>query len=506
MLKISGFYTAIYDFLNYRSSSCLLVCAIMLYPTAICSAQKTDSLVFAYPCNQTLEWAIKTFVENDVAAPQILRTKGDVAHQERIIAAKVLADEAKNIDDCNAAIRYYLHFFRTSNIGVSAHAQVDRFAKIDQTKLAKVTVDLAAFEAYVTSLKEPTFEGYWKVDDQLVGVKEIEGEYIGFNIEAHNSIWKPKQIKFRFKLGQDGVGAGTWKNVFYEVFPLTNVHLADPNHISVNNQTLWERQKITFPSNNRLQAYKELNNSRNSTLTKWNDTTYVLKIPRFSSTEYQRLAQILEDIQSISGLSHLIIDLRFSYAYDDSLFELLFPLIYTEPIFTHAVEMRSTRWNNAFYEAQFADADLSRLEKRRFKKRIKKLNSSLNEFVSFNSLNQRLVYEQKKASISPKMVSILTHSTNTTEVEYFIELASSSDKVQLFGTNTAGSLGLSKLNSLTSEDARHTLYFATTKIKDGEAFKELPYSIAPDVYFDAANFPHYLWIENVIKRRNESLE
>jgi len=480
-----------------------------LYPAtnSLLLAQETDSLVFAYPCEQTLEWAIDTILENDAAAQSVLDKKGEKAHQERIVAATVLAKDSKNIDDCQAAMTYYLHFFRRSKIGIFAHAQVDRFAKIDQSKLAKVTVDLADFEAYVANLTKPTLEGYWKIDDHLVGIKEINGEFIGFNIDVHNTIWKPKQIKLRFKLDESSFGKGKLKNVFFDELAIKHIHLADANHISVDNARLWERVRTTFPSKAQITQYVELENIKYTSLVKWNDTTFVLKIPLFMDFEAERLTKIFENQDVLlSSISHLIIDLRFTIGDGVNLDKLLFPLLYTEPIFTDAVEIRSTKLNNAFYANQFDESTLNRIEKRRLKKRIRKLNRSLNEFVSFNSLDKSLVYEQKQLAAFPKHISILTHWGNAYGVESFIELAKQSTKVQLFGTETAGSLGLTNMNNVSSPDARYTLRYATARVNVSDINLSIPYGIQPDVLFDALETPHYQWIDEVIKLRNESLK
>lgn len=469
--------------------------------------QKTDTLVFAYPCEQTLDWVIKTVVENDAAAPTVLEQKGETAHEEHILAAKVLAKESRNIDECRAALTHYIHFFRESRIFVSSHALVNRFAKIDQDKLAKVQVNLDEFADYVAKLKEPTLEGYWKIDDHLVGIKEVDGEYIGFNIDAHNSIWKPKQIKVRFKLNEEGIGSGTYKNVFFEESPINHIHLADANHISVNDSELWERQRSTFSTNPQIAKYIELNNTKYSSLIKMNDSTYVLKIPRFAIYEYERLSAIIEDLKELRPISHLIIDLRFTAGYDESLFELLFPLIYTDPIFSDAIEIRSSKLNNALYASQFDESTMNWLEKRRLKKRLKKLNSSLNKYVSFNSLNKSLVYEQKQVNPFPKQITILTHWSNSYGLEEFIELTKQSRKVQLVGTNTAGTLGLTGMNRVSSPDARYTLSYATARVKNlDKTTTTLLYCVEADIIFNELETPHYLRIEEVIKRSNESLK
>lgn len=494
-------------FIFWRKAALWTLIFISLFSTSISYAQKSDSLVFAYPCEQNLEWLIETLVENDADAPFVLARQGDKAHQEHIIAAKVLAEEAKNIDECGLALRHYLGFFRNTQLGIFAHARTNRFAKIKQDELPKVEVDLDDFARYVSSLKQPTMEGYWKIDDHLIGIKEVNGEFIGFNIDNHNSIWKPKQIKLRFKLDENGLGRGTLKDVFFEESDINYIHLADANHLSVNDRLLYERQRTPFESSQDVERYKQLKASSYASFIKWNDSTLVLKIPRYIAYDKEQLRKLLADEAALfKNISHIIIDFRYAHGNDASFFNLLFPLIYTNPIFTDALEFRATVLNNAFYEAQFDMEKLSRLEKRRLKKRMKLLNSSLGEFVQLNKLDKSLIYEQKEIPTFQPLVSILTHQSTVRELEQFVAYAKQSARVQLFGTETVGSLGLTNMNQITSPDARYTLRYATARSKTDDNNVQLPFSIVPDYVFDAKKTPHYQWIDEVIRLRSESLK
>lgn len=216
---------------------------------------------------------------------------------------------------------------------------------------------------------------------------------------------------------------------------------------------MWDRE--------RAKGNKSTSTNMYYTAKAMNDSTFFLRIPSFGDSTSMRLVE--NNWDSITARPYLIVDLRCNGGGDDQYFQPLLKLIYSQPYYTHGVEMNATQdFLNLYRNVAKYDADKEWGPY--YKAMADSVEAHLGHYVLRPDEKRVNLIKQDTVYSNPRRVGILIHRRNASSAEQFIIEAKESEKVTLFGNeNTGGVIDLSNVYSINSPLGWLELRIPTTR-------------------------------------------
>ena len=458
-------------------------------------------------CEENFKWMKKTFEENDAGFQFSLDQKGNVAYENH---NQIFLEKVKSITDiheCANTLYDWLLFFRKGHISVNIHqdnsASPAATSPVNTTNWDKYTITDKEFDKYLSKVKQPSFEGIWKVEPYKVGIVKKGDGYIGFVIDAPGTDWKKGQVKFRFNPSEQGFSyAGTFYVRNFSAYPINKVELIGNNFLRLDNFSLY-RVNPVLEDTKAVKHYLELMESSAPIIKQYSENTFVLRIPSFDGSYKKTIDSLLNlHHDKITKTPNLVIDIRGNGGGSDGSYSGIIPYLYTNPIRIVTLEMLSTPLNNQRMEGFLSNEDMSEKEKEDIRADLKKLNEKLGKFVN---LFEREVFVLTLDSVYtyPKNVAILTNKYNGSTAEQFLLAAKQSAKTKLFGTTTMGVLDISNMHFVTSPCGKIQLGYCLSKSLRIPDMAIDDKGIQPDYFLDDT-IPNYDWIEFVEKTFSEN--
>jgi len=181
---------------------------------------------------------------------------------------------------------------------------------------------------------------------------------------------------------------------------------------------------------NRYWAYKKVT-----------DSTIMIRIPSFSFSSKDIIDSLITtNINELTSIPNLIIDLRGNGGGIDYSFLKLLPLVYSHPYVSDAVEWYASEGNLKSFEDALRNGKIRKGSEEWTKKLIKLMNEHRGEFVVLDppdTVKRDTVYP------NPRNVGIIIDDYCGSSCEQFILDAKHSAKVILFGCQTYGVLDYS---------------------------------------------------------------
>ncbi len=476
-----------------------LILIIILFTTTLSFAQNCD-------CQGNYEWVKKTFEKNDAGFQYAIKTKGEQAyldHNKRILDK---VQNAKTLIECTPVLYEWLQFFRSGHIAIQLNEQTQQ---INTEKSENqfydwdtYTIKTEDFKKYLDKNKISDYEGIWKTEPYIIGIKKEGEKYIGFIIESGAETWTKGQIKLKFSLTEENISS-----VFYmrdhSAVESNNITMIEKNHLQIGNITLSRLYPKIEGEPKYLQYFKSLN-AEQPYIEKLNETTLYFRIPSFNERYKKMIDSVLNvNKEKILATKNLIIDIRNNGGGSDASYAEIIPFLYTNPIRSVGVEFLSTKLNNQRMldfinkpEYEFDDE-----VKKWAKEAYDKLESKLGQFVN---LNEDIVSIGKLDTIYPypQNIGIIINENNGSTAEQFLLEAKQSKKVKLFGVTTFGVLDISNMYFVESPCKEFQLGYSLSRSMRIPEFTIDEKGIQPDYYLDKS-IPQYEWTDYVNKIINE---
>lgn len=453
-------------------------------------------------CYKDLLWVKKTFEENDAGFQFVIQQKGEDAYYNHNDSFLEKAKTIVNSEECTKTLYEWLKFFRTGHIGIrrlnpstnSGNANDTTSNQADDWE--KVTIDLEEFETYIKSRTTADMEGVWEVAPSYkVGIKRVDGGYVGFIISSGNSNWKEKQVKVRF----DSLKGGLMSTYFMgdrSPSKSGNVKLIGKNYL-VSGDFLFRRVLPELEEDQGIEEYYTSIGSPLPTFKKLNSTTSLLRIPSFAR-QFKPMIDSLLTVNSelLSQTKNLIIDIRNNGGGNDRSFSNILPLLYTNPIRTVGVEYWSSAGNIDRLKEFSVRPNIDENTRQFFENGIQKMSAHLGEFVNLWEDNVRtLTYDVVEEY--PRNVAILINRNNASSAEQFLLAARQSKKVKLFGETTRGVLDISNMIFVKSPCGEFELGYSLSRSMRIPHMAIDDRGIQPDYFLDES-IPNYKWWDYVI--------
>jgi len=468
---------------------------------------QTDTSAHACTCWDNMKWLIRTMEQNDAGFHIAIDRRGEEAY--RIHKEKFLAQSAQKVSpgQCLHLMNEYLRFFRKGHLAIIPNEGGLPWQHSPDTQRLKelyawtpvYEMSNKAVDKFLRKiLKKGTgdeWEGLWHGEEYDVVMVKDSGHYIGFIYASHSPYWQPGQIvlriypqgteKFRMRLYTD-------RRAVIEKIPVRvykNKYLLTPYLHLV-------RTIPALPADTTIEAYMDYIKDRKPRLIRLSDSTLLMRIPSFGPQDKVWIDSLVQSrMADFTSTPYLIIDLRNNTGGMDDAYNVLLPLIYTQPIRVREVAFLSTPLNNRRMEMFMRDSMWPSEVREWAARSLEKLRRHPGEFVS---LNDKPFTEIRLDTVlpRPRKVVVLINERCASSTEQFLLAAKQSFKVKLAGKPTAGALDISNLNWTVSPCGDYLLLYGLSKSLRLPGMSVDGIGIQPDFYL-GEELPPYQWIDEV---------
>ncbi len=430
-------------------------------------------------CAEAFEKAVQVY-ENDYALFNIKITE---ANREFYVANKEVfrekASRVSSIEDCLPVLEQWLQFFRDGHTyirftGNSALKETRRSIVIDKNAFLK---EIKKKKAY----KENDLLGIWKYGDYEVGIMQKkespDNEFIGVVLNSKNKLWKQGDVKF--ELSQ--VYGNDYEVVYYRDDNSRRKlkgKLQNPEHLEFIDFNNWVK---TWPSNTNIVTKTEEAYLFNDFHIRIIDGKIpYIRFPNFYEKEPAFVDSLLQaHHQELVNADFFIVDVRDNNGGNDAVYKPIFPYILSGPIQTPNYGLWLSEGNIDIFLDGRKPEDLDEESKAEYDY-LSSLTGELfwpsgDEYASTSIPDTLFAPHQK--------VAVLINEKTISSGETFVYRTRQSEKVILYGQNTAGIID--GFNVLTrSIDCFDLYYPSSVRAKDVAENPIDPNGMAPDVYVD----------------------
>jgi len=453
----------------------LLTLAVVILNLGYASAQECS-------CAETFERVVEVY-EQDYALFSIKVTEANKAlytANKEVFRHK--ARKVSDLDECLPVLEQWLEFFRDGHnyIRYTGNGAVNESRKnlgIDKDRFLKELDSL-------TKTKDHTKNdllGIWKYEDYEVGIMPkkdaSKGEFTGVVLSSENTDWKPGAVKF--ELSQ--IYGNEYQVVYYSndnskrkligrLQNSQNLDFVDFNHWV----KLWPFNPDAPSNTLETDLYKDFH------IRMIADKIPYIRFPNFYEKDPAFVDSLIQSHhQELVSADFFIVDVRDNNGGNDVVYKPLFPYILSGPIETPNYGLWLSDGNiDIFLEGRNPE-DLDAESKAEYDY-LSSLKGSLfwpsgDEYASTAVPDTLFAPHQK--------VAVLMNEKTISSGETFVFRTRQSDKVVLYGQNTAGIID--GFNVLTRTINCFELHYpSSVRAKDVAENPIDPYGMPPDVYVD----------------------
>ncbi|MBB5624076.1 hypothetical protein HDE69_005173 [Pedobacter cryoconitis] len=391
-------------------------------------------------CSENFKFLVERIKNNYVGYKDKIKTSNQRQFDFFTDSLQNLAMRSNTID-CRDIYLKWLAFFEDGHMGISTFTAGNASSNEIRTfflESEKKPLNELSFDKYLLKNKANLdgIEGYWNYANAykigIVKDSSKKDEFIGFIIKADSIYWMPQQVKFRIKKENGNYSVvyfGAIDHVKYTPSIIVNKDIID-----FGNFGKWYKGKNI---KNTPKAIAALIPDMSPTFRILDNETNLLVIPHFAIRYKNSVDSILAKNKTLlENSKHLIIDIRNNSGGLTGTFENIIPYIYTKPIYTYGDAILATADNiKDGYEND--EPDLPESSKKEIMEVVKKLKKHVGELYHIYPADTlKFDYVLK----NPQRISILMNRKTASASELFILKAEQSEKVTLFGENSAGAV------------------------------------------------------------------
>jgi hypothetical protein len=405
-------------------------------------------------------------------------------HEKLIAETRKLTLNANTSVDCQRVLSHYIAFFRDGHLRVSVTPQ-DTSGSAARRKFANWRhVDLS--EADVRKrlfVRSHPVEGIWRstvAPDYRVAILR-NGVAAGDSLTAvvldgDSAHWLPGQVKALLATADSG---GYDTRFYLQDHTERTLHATlQRNVLRFSNGVVWVKE---WPQAAGAVSRDQISSSLNSDfrVRQLNDHTVLIQIPSFYNDVSFRIDSLfVANEQKLRSTRDLIIDVRGNGGGSDYNYSRLLPLIYTKPMHTVNAATYATQDNMLRLAAIAEEPGLNRAVRNDLLRRIDLMSQHMGEFIPEPDFTTTF----DSVMANPRRVAIIMDHGCASTCEQFILTARQSDKVTLYGENTAGILDYANLLAAPlNACADLTLRYPSTRSKRLPHDPVDPVGIAPTV-------------------------
>jgi hypothetical protein len=384
--------------------------------------------------------------------------------------------------EMTAILKQWVGFFRDGHTNVNAVGGVaggGRPSSRPEWTEAKVRSRLVA----LGPARDP-IEGIWQIDDRyrlgVLRTAKTPNQFVAVVLATTADGWRPGDIKADIDAAAPGKYRMVYRSGDRGEHPLTADIVAEGAVLVLGDD--WGSWSRSVPAVADPDLAARRYPANGLFLKRLSPTTLWLRIPDFNDSRAKLLLALLEAHKAdLATAPNLIIDLRRNGGGSDYVYAPLLPLIYSRPIVSIGVEMRSSPDNIALRRAV---ADQIRAEApgpaAELDAENRLMAANRDGFIQPGA--QPFSIDRRDAILpAPRHVAVLIDHAGSTGEQFLLD-ARQSRKVTLMGkANSAGVLDFANVVGMPTPSGRFRLQWATSRSLRLPADPVDPDGIAPDV-------------------------
>lgn len=432
-------------------------------------------------CAGAFDEAVQVY-ENDYA---LFRIKVTDQNKALYLANKaVYRDKAKAvtaIEDCLPVLEQWLGFFRDGHNNIKFTG-----ASGSQPLRERIAVDRATFIADLKRVKKKKayrandLLGIWKYGAYEVGImpnpksSTRKREFVGVVLQSNNASWETGDV--RFELNQ--VYGNDYEAVYYlddNSSRRFKTKLQSPEKLEFLSYNTWYK---VWPTANANKTPEDVARYSDFHFRMIDGNVPYIRFPNFYEKRPAFVDSLLKAHHSeLTKADFIIIDVRDNNGGDDAVYLPVLPYVLSGPIQIPNIGV----WMSEGNLKQFlADKDPEQMDKSE-KAEYDYLMSLKNTMFWFNKTEYARTYKPDTVYAPHQKVAVLMNGKTISSGETFVYRARQSDKVILYGQNTAGVVdGFMVLTK--SIGCFELRYPSNLRARDVAENPIDPYGMAPDVY------------------------
>jgi hypothetical protein len=339
---------------------------------------------------------------------------------------------------CYTLLNSYLDFYQDPHLNINI--KVSPMYVNDIRKMfineSKIDIDINSLKKHFKEDDIDSIEGIWQLKEQGYEIaifkdQFLANNYTGVILRADSIAWFPGQIKLRIQKDS----AADYNITFFRKDHTPSFHTGYQllhNKLVFNAFGTWTKVYPTDSSQSTSEKESVIS------FRKISDNCAVLTMKSFS-IEYKKVTDSIIDANAstIKQLKYLIIDIRDNGGGVIMTYLHILPFLYTNPIISDPVYVKSSPANIADYERSSKDTLFPERTRNAFREMVKKMKRNGNGLVKINDGG---AFSYDSTFKYPEKIGIIVNRGTASAAEFFLFQAMQSKKVTIFGTNTRGAL------------------------------------------------------------------
>ena len=432
-------------------------------------------------CSESLEELKKALEENYSLFKFKVNEKNRPVYDAFSEVHKELAHESTDFEDCKIILGNWLKFFRDGHVWIN-------YKPSENLNTETIELGEEKFKSFYLSSDKPQEDliGIWESGGYKVAIMPEENpenakrDYVGVVLSSQNEDWNRNEIKFELKK--------VYGNDFNATFFMGN---HSPRRVSSKLQNeglltfeglndwvkVWPGERTINIKPSQSMAYQGFH------FEMLDGKIPYFRFPNFDLSFIESLNNVLEEYHTqIMEAEFMVVDVRNNSGGYDSAYYPLMPYILSGPIEIPTVYHYLSAYFKSQQEVGVEEEDIDELENEEDKAMLRLFYDNQDTLVSFSN-EEYYTYSPDTFYTQPKKVAILIGEKTVSSGETFVLNTKQSDKVILYGQNTAGIID--GFNGLELELSCFSLRFpSSVRSIDVSENPIDPYGIAPDVYLD----------------------
>lgn len=461
-----------------------LVVYFLSYPLTALQAQAQNC-----GCEDSFEATVEAYEENYSLFMYKVRDNNKELYNAHTDLMREKAKQANGLPDCKVVLEEWLTFFRDGHTYILNKTKPETTQE-RTTYNENLKVSEKAFKADYKKRnyhKNPLL-GIWQSGDYTVAIlpnpkgNKRERDFVGVILESKNPNWKKDEVKFELTADFGTSYHANFMMGDHSVRQVTGQQL-DPAQLKFDGLTAWHK---LWPEVESAEPKSEIETKYKEFHIAYVDGIPYLRLPDFYSVDRAHVDSLMRaHHDNILKADFIVVDVRGNSGGSDGTYFPVLPYILSGP-----VELpQSGFWLSEYNIMKLMEyktggkrktaEEFTKEEKEEYDTMMSKKGTAYFKYPDSNTF----AYNADTLYQGPRKVVLLTDEETASSGETFVYRANQSDKVVVYGQNTAGVVD--GFNGLAKDIGCFEVVFPSSfRSMDLDKNPIDPYGIAPDVYIN----------------------
>jgi C-terminal processing protease CtpA/Prc len=472
--------------------------------TAVISAKTVADIKAESNCNclANFNYYVDKVSNNYAGFKDKMNPKTEKRYTAMVDSLKGVATNSTTLKSCYYALEAYRLFFYDKHLQLNANLPAETSDAPQSNSPTQTTWTKALIMNDLEKRKNALnpIEGVWNTEGYQVGIvfNEKEKAFEAVILEAENPKWKVGFVKFKSNFTKENMYETVYVKGNFNSDTITSKVVK--NRMEMANYGFWKK---AFPESKDTLTEDEMSAEMGQVQFKYlNDSTVYIAVKSCDISNKKILDNLLiRNAEKLKTMPNWVVDFRNNNGGSTDVFTSLLPYLYTKPMIDkgskHWMTPDNTQKLKAFLTENGKDLD-------------KKSFDYLTKMIEFGEKNPNGWFDEKGDTTSydkvlpfPKKVAVLSNENNGSSGETFLIVARGlSDKVTIFGQNSAGYLDYGDIMPYTMPCDNFQIFIPSRRanyLDYGESYDKNGYS--PDVFIPKMTkhwigFVNDYWMKN----------